>query len=67
MNKLALVAEPRSWQAPPAGAQTAKYPPLSEYLMEANAEIALARSAAPDHISNPPPSRCSARAAIGRR
>jgi hypothetical protein len=35
----------------PAGAQTQKYSPLSAYLMEANAEIALARSAAPDHIS----------------
>jgi hypothetical protein len=36
-----------------AEAQSPKYAPLSEYLMEANAEIALARSAAPDHISAP--------------
>jgi hypothetical protein len=34
-----------------AEAQAPKYAPLSEYLMEANAEVALARSAAPDHIS----------------
>jgi len=32
-------------------AQTPKYPPLSEYLMAPEAEIALARSAAPDRVS----------------
>jgi hypothetical protein len=32
-------------------AQEAKYPPLSEYLMPQDAEIALAKSAAPDNIS----------------
>jgi len=36
-----------------AAAQSPKYPPLSEYLMEPNAEIALARSAAPDNVSGP--------------
>ena len=34
-------------------AQGKKYPPLSEYLMEEAAEIALARSAAPDNVSGP--------------
>ena len=34
-----------------AEAQSPKYAPLSEYLMEPAAEIALARSAAPDNIS----------------
>lgn len=33
-------------------AQSPIYPPLSEYLMERDAEIALARSAAPQHISS---------------
>ena len=33
-------------------AQAAKHPPLSEYLMPADAEIALARSAAPANISD---------------
>lgn len=32
-------------------AQEMKYPPISEYLMPQDAEIALARSAAPDNIS----------------
>ncbi len=36
-----------------AEAQGPKYPPLSEYLMESAAEIALARSAAPDNVSGP--------------
>src|SRR6185436_14112102 len=37
----------------PAYAQVAKqYPPLSEYLMAQDAEIALARSAAPANISS---------------
>src|SRR5712691_9671129 len=31
--------------------QSAKYPPLSEYMMTAEAEIALARSAAPENVS----------------
>ncbi len=33
-------------------AQDSKYPPLSEYMMERNAEIALAESAAPPNISD---------------
>lgn len=36
-----------------AHAQAPKYAPLSEYLMDTAAEIALARSAAPDSISGP--------------
>ena len=45
-----------SWQAPWARAEDAKTPypnmaPLDQYLMERNAEIALARSAAPESIS----------------
>ena len=35
-----------------AVAQSSKYPAISEYLMETNAEIALARSAAPANISD---------------
>jgi hypothetical protein len=35
-----------------ANAQEAKYPPLSEYMMARDAEIALAKSAAPDNISD---------------
>ncbi|HKV79604.1 MAG TPA: hypothetical protein VJP02_15760 [Candidatus Sulfotelmatobacter sp.] len=35
-----------------AMAQEAKYPPLSEYLMDRGAEIALAKSAAPDNVSD---------------
>ncbi|HVH88755.1 MAG TPA: hypothetical protein VM912_18700, partial [Terriglobales bacterium] len=34
-----------------ANAQEAKYPPLSEYMMARDAEIALAKSAAPDYIT----------------
>ena len=33
-------------------AQEAKYPPLSEYIMDRDAEIALAKSAAPDYVSD---------------
>ena len=35
-----------------ASAQTTKYPPLENYLMDKDAEIRLARSAAPDTISS---------------
>ena len=35
-----------------ANAQDAKYPPLSEYMMARDAEIALAKSAAPDYVSD---------------
>jgi len=35
-----------------ANAQEAKYPPLSEYMMARDAEIALAKSAAPDYVSD---------------
>ena len=33
-------------------AQEAKYPPLSEYMIDRDAEIALAKSAAPDYVSD---------------
>jgi hypothetical protein len=36
----------------PMLAQSPKYPPLSEYTMAQDAEIALAKSAAPDYISD---------------
>src|SRR5712692_4787731 len=52
MKKLAFVLVALVASAA-AGAQSPKYPPLSEYLMESTAEIALARSAAPDNVSAP--------------
>ena len=39
--------------SPMAMTQDKKYPPLAEYMMEQGAEIALARSAAPDNVSGP--------------
>jgi hypothetical protein len=40
-----------SMQAASAHGQSSKYPPLSEYMMTPEAELALARSAAPEAIS----------------
>jgi len=40
-----------SMQAASVRGQSAKYPPYSEYMMARDAEIALAKSAAPDNIS----------------
>ena len=40
-----------SMQAAPVRGQNPKYPPLSEYMMTPEAEVALARSAAPEDIS----------------
>jgi len=40
-----------SLQVPSAFGQSAKYPPLSEYMMAQDAEVALAKSAAPENIS----------------
>ena len=40
-----------SMQVAPVRGQSAKYPPLSEYMMTPEAEVALARSAAPENIS----------------
>jgi hypothetical protein len=51
MKKLAFVLVPLLASAA-AGAQTPKYPPLSEFMMPQEAEIALARSAAPDNVSS---------------
>ena len=42
-----------------AGAQTPKYPPLSEFMMPQEAEIALARSAAPDNGGDRRHHQCS--------
>ena len=36
----------------PVLAQSSKYPPLSEYMMTPDAEVALARSAAPEYVSD---------------
>jgi hypothetical protein len=54
MNRLkfALFSLLISFDAVGVGAQEAKYPPFSEYLMPQAAEIALAKSAAPDNISS---------------
>ncbi len=49
---LVLVSLLASLSAATLWAQDAKYPPLSEYLMPAEAEMALARSAAPANISD---------------
>jgi hypothetical protein len=51
MKQLALVLVSLLASAP-AGAQTPKYPPLSEFMMAEEPEIALARSAAPDNVSS---------------
>ena len=51
MKKLAFVLVSLLASAA-AGAQTQKYPPLSEFMMPQEAEIALARSAAPDNVSS---------------
>src|SRR5258708_30552563 len=40
-----------SVQVAPVRGQSAKYPPLSEYMMTPEAEMALARSAAPENVS----------------
>ena len=40
-----------SMQAASVRGQSPKYPPLSEYMMTPDAEVALARSAAPENIS----------------
>ena len=52
MRKLGLVLVALVASAA-AAAQSPKYPPLDAYMMESEAEIALARSAAPDHVSAP--------------
>jgi hypothetical protein len=41
-----------SLQAASAHGQSPKYPPFSEYMMARDAEIALAKSAAPDYVSD---------------
>jgi hypothetical protein len=49
---MTLLATVSSLTAVNATAQGSTYPPLSEYLMPRDAEVALARSAAPPNISN---------------
>jgi hypothetical protein len=53
MNKLAflMVFAVAGAGTPGAWAQSSAYPPLSEYMMPRDAEVALARSAAPGNIS----------------
>jgi hypothetical protein len=51
MKKLVFVLLLAGLNTAAAWGQDSKYPPLSEYLMSAEAEIALARSAAPDSVS----------------
>ena len=41
-----------SFSASPLSAQSAKYPPISQYLMPRDAEVALARTAAPPAVSD---------------
>src|SRR5262245_48872033 len=53
MKKLAFALIPLLASATAEAQSPKKYPPLSEYMMESTAEIALARSAAPDHVSGP--------------
>ena len=48
---IALVSLLASLGAAAGWAQTSKYPPLSEYMMAPEAEVALARSAAPEKVS----------------
>ena len=50
-NIAGLVLFFASMQAAQAHGQSSKYPPLSEYMMTPEAEIALARSAAPENVS----------------
>lgn len=52
MLAVALVVSMMSFYVETARAQTPKYPPLSEYMMSPDAEVALARSAAPDGVSD---------------
>lgn len=54
MKNAALVLAPilLSLAAPAASAQSLTYPPLSEYLLPREAEVALAKSAAPANISD---------------
>jgi len=53
MKKVALTLVSLMASVEPAAvwAQGAKYPPFSEYMMASDAEVALARSAAPDQVS----------------
>ena len=50
--KAGLVVLLVSMQAASVHAQSLKYPPLSEYMMTPEAEMALARSAAPENVSS---------------
>lgn len=54
MNRIVigLLATLASLAAENAGAQGSTFPPISEYMMARDAEIALARSAAPAHVSD---------------
>ena len=49
---VALIVSMTSFCAENSKAQSPKYPPLSEYMMSPDAEVALAKSAAPDGVSD---------------
>src|SRR6266513_418770 len=49
---IALILVLAALDVVPMLAQNPKYPPLDEYLMARDVEIALAKSAAPDYISD---------------
>jgi hypothetical protein len=49
VNLILLVA---TLDGVPLLAQSSKYPPLSEYMMARDAEIALTKSAAPEYVSD---------------
>jgi hypothetical protein len=51
MKKLPLLLVALTAGISAAAAQSREYPPLGEYLMDPDAEIALARSAAPENVS----------------
>jgi hypothetical protein len=51
MLTLTLLPPVASLLAAPAWSEALQYPPLSAYLMDRDAEVALARSAAPEHVA----------------
>jgi hypothetical protein len=51
MKRFILISLLASLDVAGVSAQSPKYPPLSEYMMTSEAEVALARSAAPENVS----------------
>jgi hypothetical protein len=52
MKKFPMILLLATLDVVPMLAQSPRYPPLSEYMMARDAEIALAKSAAPDYVSD---------------